>query len=153
MSFNFSKTSSESTTSLLSPKTCAQTHIRSGIGGRGNFHKKDTLAPASAPIAIPARASGTFLSGIGGAGNSHSFEDRASISSAESLSRKTSQLLNAPTSWHTGIGGRGNRASMDGEGSTPGSSANSSYSNKSVGGASNADKMRNRLSGVFGAKA
>ncbi|KAI9718935.1 MAG: hypothetical protein M1812_003819 [Candelaria pacifica] len=105
-----STSSSNSNASLL-VHSYNRTFIRAGIGGAGNYHLADQLMPpTSIPSSVPiSRSTGPFSSGIGGAGNIHHASERAIISSDEELIRARVRHRKAPTAYHVGIGGAGNR--------------------------------------------
>jgi hypothetical protein len=114
-------------------------YIKSGIGGIGNFHRTSGAIPIPvAPRITTTQSSGVFSTGIGGAGNSRTSKDRKTITPEEVLSRRSIQQDRAARNYHHGIGGAGNRASSNSNGSLSTSLASSASSGAST----------RRLSGV-----
>ncbi|KAF2457158.1 hypothetical protein BDY21DRAFT_364072 [Lineolata rhizophorae] len=104
------RSSTSSNTSLVERQS-SEVYLRSGIGGAGNYRRKSsiTLAAPAVPIIGPQSRAGSFSSGIGGAGNFHKADERAVLSFDEELARSRAIGRNAPTAYHVGIGGAGNR--------------------------------------------
>lgn len=108
MSSNYNTIADTNSTTAF--KQSQNKYVRSGIGGAGNFRKATPTVSVTAPIVIPLQK-GHFYSGIGGHGNSRPHSQRSSISLEEEVSREVLRKESAPSSFHLGIGGRGNRAS------------------------------------------
>ncbi|KAI9760776.1 MAG: hypothetical protein M1835_000109 [Candelina submexicana] len=146
---------SSSTSSLLTHRA-TRTYVRSGIGGAGNYHLADQLMPpTSIPSTVPIpRGNGHFSSGIGGAGNIHHASERAVLSSNEELVRARVRQRKAPTAYHLGIGGAGNRYRSRQSSSSPRSSSSFESTSSSDYGErvypiSGADRLMLKLSHPF----
>ncbi len=121
-------------------------HVKSGIGGAGNIRKSSTILPVQpTPRITVSRDSGIFLTGIGGIGNCHDLKERATVSYEEELALRELRRENAATTWHHGIGGAGNRASIESSRSTTPSIATFSHSSSATTAQSGADKIKQKL--------
>lgn len=123
----------DTSSSARKPNAPTTRYVRSGIGGKGNYHKVDPTSHPSSSVRLSLvdRCKRPFRTGIGGAGNrtvmttSHEGNSSSVLSPAEQVAMVQTQREQAAAAaavggyHHVGIGGTGNRAKRESTQTSP----------------------------------
>ncbi|MCJ1486736.1 hypothetical protein MMC06_006914 [Schaereria dolodes] len=114
-----SQDATKSTSTLVNGRP-ATMYIRTGIGGRGNYHKTSVVDELTITTSardrqiydqrsyLPRTLHSIFTSGIGGVGNTHGLREAAALDTQEEMDRSRFRESRVPSSRFVGIGGSGN---------------------------------------------
>ena len=148
------QTTSTSETSLVDDRP-KKAYSHGGIGGAGNYRKVvsdeiNDLTPKSSTrqsnrSRLAQLFTDLFSGGIGGAGNMHTRAEEAKLTDQEIIKRARIRESQFPKRWFVGIGGMGNRRSMDPQNS-PGAGM-SATTNSSITDIGVAEALKKKLLG------